>query len=92
MIPLHVLFRPTQPPSFRTADVRRLSPHLRSSGALCQVLKEDTISTDDLRRMLFMEVNPAPGDPRPRPVIVRKLVGRILSRERTRMVKLVIGE
>lgn len=64
-------------------DEVRLAPHLASSGKLNELLVLDTVGNTDLRRMLVMEANRRGG---PRYVIVRKLLARILSRERERVI------
>lgn len=64
-------------------DVNRLAPHLAGSGKLNELLVLDTVGNTDLRRMLVMEANRKGG---PRYVIIRKLLARILSRERERVI------
>jgi hypothetical protein len=83
------LFPPLRQLALRPRDVKRLEPHLASSGRLNEVLVLDTISTEDLQRMLLIEANA--DRPRPRYVIVRKLVARIVARERDRMVTAAYG-
>lgn len=89
MITTAKLFKPLALPAVRPRDVKRLEPHLASSGRLNEVLVLGTVSTEDLQRMLLIECNA--GRPRPRYVIVRKLVARILSRERERMLSTAYG-
>ena len=74
-------------PALRPSDVKRLSHHLRSSGRLSDLLTLDTVSTEDLQRMLLVEGQKK----KPRYVIVRKLIARILSRERARMLHATYG-
>ena len=83
------LFAPLKQVTLRPRDVKRLEPHLASSGRLNEVLVLDTITTEDLQRMLLIEANAT--RPRPRYVIVRKLVARIVARERDRMITLAYG-
>ncbi len=83
------LFRPLHQPVVRPRDLKRLGPHLASSGRLNEILVLDEVSTEDLQRMLLIEANA--DRPRPRYVIVRKLVARIVARERERMVSLAYG-
>lgn len=89
MISAQKLFRPLKQPTVRPRDVKRLEPHLSSSGKLNELLVLDSVTTEDLQRMLLIECNA--GRPRPRYVIVRKLVARILSRERDRLVAMSYG-
>ena len=86
------IFRPLKQVTVTPRDVKRLSPHLASTGTLNEMLVLDVASTDDLQRMLVMEstANYA-RDGHARYSVVRKLVARILSRERTRMVTEAFG-
>jgi hypothetical protein len=59
-------------------DVKRLSDHLISTRRLNEVLVMDSITTEDLRKMILVEATHRV----PRMVIVRKLLGRIHSRQR----------
>ena len=81
------LFRPLRKVAVRPSDVKRLGPHLSSSGRLNEMLVFDVVTTEDLQRMLLMEA----GRRKPRYVIVRKLVARILSRERERLIRVAYG-
>lgn len=86
------LFRPLKQVTVAPRDVKRLSPHLASTGALNEMLVLDVVSTDDLQRMLVMESTGGYArDGHARYSVVRKLVARILSRERTRMVTEAFG-
>lgn len=86
------LFRPLKQVVVTPRDVKRLSPHLVSTGALNGILVLDVASTDDLQRMLIMEsTGKHARDGHARYAVVRKLVARILSRERTRMVTEAFG-
>ena len=86
------LFRPLKQVVVTPRDVERLSPHLASTGALNDILILDVASTDDLQRMLIMEsTGNYASDGHARYSVVRKLVARILSRERTRMVEEAFG-
>jgi len=86
------LFRPLKQVTVTPRDVKRLSPHLVSTGALNEMLVLDVASTDDLQRMLIMEsTGKHARDGHARYSVVRKLVARILSRERTRMVEEAFG-
>jgi hypothetical protein len=94
------LFQPLRPVEVTRRDLRRLAPHLASSGRLNELLVLDTVRTEDLQRMLIIEATPTVvGGPRgtfvaahrPRYVIVRKLIARILSRERARMIEVAYG-
>jgi hypothetical protein len=86
------LFRPLKQVAVTPRDVKRLSPHLASTGALNVMLVLDVVSTDDLQRMLIMEsTGNYARDGHARYSVVRKLVARILSRERTRMVEEAFG-
>lgn len=89
MITTAKLFAPLRQPTLRPRDAKRLEPHLASSGRLNEILVLDTISTEDLQRMLLIEANAT--HPRPRYVIVRKLVARIVARERDRMITTAYG-
>lgn len=89
MISTAQLFHPLKQPTVRPRDVKRLEPHLASSGRLNELLVLDVVTTEDLQRMLLIECNA--GRPRPRYVIVRKLVARIVARERDRMVSIAYG-
>lgn len=82
------LFRPLPEVHRTDQSDERLRPHLTSWGRLNAVLKADKISTPELQLLLLMEAD----KPEPRYVIVRKLVARILSRERARMVKEAYGK
>lgn len=78
------LFRPLpQQVSISARHVNRLLPHLASTGKLNELLVLDAIPTTDLQRMLLLETD----RPTPRYPVVRKLIARILSRERERMIK-----
>lgn len=81
------LFKPLRQVVLRPRDAKRLAPHLTSSGKLNELLVLDTITTEDLQRLLLIEA----ARKKPRYVIVRKLVARILSRERERMVREAYG-
>ena len=86
------LFRPLKQVTVTPRDVKRLSPHLASTGTLNEMLVLDVASTDDLQRMLVMEsTGNYARDGHARYSVVRKLVARILSRERTRMVTEAFG-
>lgn len=89
MITAKQLFRPLKQPVVRPRDVKRLEPHLASSGKLNELLVLDVVSTEDLQRMLLIERNAS--RPRPRYIIIRKLVARILSRERERLIRAAYG-
>jgi hypothetical protein len=89
MITSAKLFKPLRQPAVRPRDVKRLEPHLASSGKLNELIVLDSVTTEDLQRMLLIECNAV--RPRPRYVIVRKLVARILSRERDRLVREAYG-
>lgn len=60
-------------------DKVRLAPHLASSGKLNEMLMLDTVSDEDLKKMLAIE---AMSD-NPRSVIVKKLLGRYFRRQHT---------
>lgn len=86
------LFRPLKQVTVTPRDVKRLSHHLASTGTLNEMLVLDVASTDDLQRMLVMEsTGNYARDGHARYSVVRKLVARILSRERTRMVTEAFG-
>ena len=86
------LFRPLKQVAVTPRDAKRLSPHLASTGTLNEMLVLDVASTDDLQRMLVMEsTGKHARDGHARYSVVRKLVARILSRERTRMVTEAFG-
>ena len=81
------LFPPTTPVTLSKRDERRLSTHMISTRRLNEILVMDSISTDDLKRMVIIEAQ----RPHPRTIIVRKLVGRIHSRERQRILDVLRG-
>ena len=81
------LFPETHPVSLSKRDERRLSSHLISTRRLNEILVMDSVSTDDLKRMVIIEAQ----RPVPRMIIVRKLVGRIHSRERQRILDALRG-
>ena len=86
------IFRPLKQVTVTPRDVKRLSHHLASTGTLNEMLVLDVASTDDLQRMLVMEsTGNYARDGHARYSVVRKLVARILSRERTRMVTEAFG-
>ena len=74
-------------------DVMELVKRLaRNTRTLNEMLVLDVASTDDLQRMLVMEsTGNYARDGHARYSVVRKLVARILSRERTRMVTEAFG-
>ena len=86
------LFRPLKEVSISKADIKRLAPHLSCSGNVKELLVLDTVSTEDLQRMLLLEWTGAYSrERRPRYDIVRKIIARIVSRERNRMINEIYG-
>ena len=81
------LFKPLPQVELRSRDVKRLEPHLASSGKLNELLVLDSITDEDLQRLLLLEAR----RPKPRYVIVRKLIARLLSRTRERMIRVAYG-
>lgn len=67
-------------------DVTRLAPHLGCTRSLCAFLVEGTVSTEDLWRMTWIELGLRV---KPRSFIVRRLQGRLHTRERKRMACLL---
>lgn len=67
------------------SDIDRLQPHLSSTGKLNEVLMLDTVTDDDLRKMLIIESY----RDKPRRTIVRKLLGRLYRREYSYMMRLI---
>lgn len=76
LFPGHPALRVTQ------SDRKRLEPHMAYLGKLNELLVMDTVGATDLRRMIWIEVN----KPAPRPTIIRKLLGRVATRERQRVL------
>lgn len=83
-----MIFPLTKQPTVTKNDIKRLSSHIISSRRLNEMLVLDSITTDDLRRMVLIEASKA----QPRIVIVRKLIGRIHSRERQRIINAIRPE
>jgi hypothetical protein len=73
-------------PTVDRDDVKRLAPHLSCTRSLCTFLAENTVSTEDLWRMMWMELGLRDV---PRPSMVRRLQGRLHTRERNRMAHLL---
>jgi hypothetical protein len=68
-------------------DVERLAPLVASSNVISDVLREDDISYEDLIRLIWIEK--ALRDPAPREEIVRRILGRIHTRQRHRIVSMI---
>mgnify|MGYP006320026929 CR=1 FL=1 len=64
-------------PKVSKNDHARLSPHLSGSRKIADLFMLDTISTLDLRKLLATEAK----RDRPRVAIVRRLLGRIYTRQ-----------
>lgn len=71
-------------------QVNRLAPKIAHSRATATTLARNSISDEDLLRLLWIEV--ALRDPKPRPEIVRRLLGRVHTRERNRVMSACLTE
>lgn len=69
-------------PTISERDAKRLQPHLSGWNRLSEMLVLDTITLDDLKRLVVLEAR----SDAPRKAVVRKLVARVLSRERSRIM------
>lgn len=78
-------FPATKTLSLTERDSKRLAPHLISTRRLNEVLVMDSVSDEDLRRMVLIEAKRS----MPRPTVVRKLLGRIHARQRKEILALV---
>lgn len=68
-------------------DTARLAPYLSNSNAVARALKDDAIAFEDLQRMLWMEV--ALREPGPRLEIAQRILGRIHTRQRSRVRSII---
>jgi hypothetical protein len=78
-------FPQLKPITLTQADAKRLEPHLVSARRLNEVLVMDSVSDQDLRRMVLAEA----AKPTPRVTIIKKLLGRIYARQRKEILDLV---
>lgn len=78
-------FPQLKPITLSAADAKRLEPHLVSARRLNEVLVMDSVTDDDLRRMVLAEAK----KPAPRITIIKKLLGRIYARQRKEILDLV---
>jgi hypothetical protein len=65
-------------PTLSAKDVERLAPHLSGWNRLSEMLVLDTVSNDDLKRLILLETKMTS----PRKRVIQKLLARLLSRAR----------
>lgn len=75
-------------PKITKDDIARLSRSISGWNRLCEVLVLDTISNDDLKRLIVMEKMRGT---KARPRVLRKLVGRLVSRTREALLEKVLS-
>jgi hypothetical protein len=64
-----------EPVQITDSDVHRLLPHLRNWNGLSDLMLLGTVSNDDLRRLVILELKMD----KPRMFILKKLAGRLTS-------------
>lgn len=82
---MKTLFKPHPQPTLTKRDIKRLEGHVLSARKLNEVLVMDSVSLNDLQRMALIEAS----KPKPRQVILKKLIGRIYSRARNETLEIL---
>lgn len=70
-------------------QVAQLAPLIANSNLTARTLARNDISDEDLTRLLWIEVSLR--NPKARPEIVRRLIGRIHTRQRRRVMSVVLS-
>ena len=84
------IVRSDSPVTVSPEHVTRLAPCISGSRACSVTLMRNSLSDADLFRLLWIEV--ALRDPKPRPEIVRRILGRIHTRERRRVMAVCLRD